>query len=90
MSRISVTLKDDDIDWMEKAIADGNYGSKDELVSALVRKAQRREAAEAELAALLKEGLESGIDPRPGEVVCREIREEILREHRLGSEVSAD
>ena len=90
MSRMSVTLKDDDVDWIEKAVADGDYKSKDELVSTLVRQARRREAAKLELTALLKEGLESGIDPRPGDVVCREIREEVLRKHGLGSEVSAD
>jgi Arc/MetJ-type ribon-helix-helix transcriptional regulator len=74
MSRLSIALADDDIDWARGRVADGAFASVDSYFSELAK----RDRAEIEEAAWLQreidKGLASGIDPRAPKHVFSDVR----------------
>jgi len=60
--KITVTQKNDA--WITCRIQSGDYGTASEYISDLIRKDEREQSQQSKLAALLQEGLDSGISER--------------------------
>ena len=60
MATMNVSLPDQMKAWVEEQARGGRYGNASDYVRDLIRRDQEREAAIAELQALVNEGIESG------------------------------
>ena len=74
MSRLNITLPDEQIDWAKARVEAGEFESLDSYFDELAQR-DRAEAEEAEwLQAAIDKGFASGVDPRPSRQIFNEIR----------------
>lgn len=68
----SISLTDQQADWIKGQIATGNYNNDSEIIRAAIREKQEREAGIEAIRAALIEGEQSGMSDRtPQQVVAR-------------------
>jgi len=75
MVKKSITVTEQQEQWIQSQLASGHYASDSEVVRDLIRREQKRDAELQVIRAALIEGEESGISPLPAD----EIREDVLK-----------
>ena len=78
MTKLSIALADDDIDWARSRVAAGEYADLDPYFSQLARRDRSQAEDAAWVQAEIDKGLASGIDPRSADQIFREVRAEYL------------
>lgn len=78
MVKKSITITDQQEEWIKSRIASGDYGNDSELLRDLIRRRQHADAELAALRAAVQEGLDSGMSDRTPE----EVRQEVLQRLR--------
>lgn len=76
MLRKTITLSEPMEEWIKSQITSGRYASDSEYFRDLIRKDQDKRAAEYQLRALIKDGLDSGVSNK----TMTEIKAELHRE----------
>lgn len=74
MATMNISLPDPMKRWVESRTAGGRYSNVSDYVRDLIRRDQEREAARADLQALISEGLASGVSDCSMQDVLREAR----------------
>jgi len=87
MTTMNIVLPDPMKHWVEDQTRSGRYSNASDYVHDLIRRDQERVAKQAELQALISEGLESGVSNRSMEEVLDAARAAAKRGHEncLGS-----
>ena len=78
MVKKSITVTDQQEEWIKSRIASGDYGNDSELLRDLIRRRQHADAELAALRAAVQEGLDSGMSNRTPD----DIRQEVLQRLR--------
>jgi antitoxin ParD1/3/4 len=78
MVKKSITVTDQQAQWIQAQIATGNYASDSEVLRDLIRREQKRSAKLHALQQAIQEGLDSGISDKTVE----EIWAEAVQRHR--------
>lgn len=73
MTNVNVSLPEQMKDWLDRQVERGAFGTVSEVIRALIRDGQQRQA-ENELEELLLEGIQSG-EPVDGKKVLKRVRE---------------
>lgn len=81
--RKTITITDQQHDWVKSRIASGGYTNDSEYFRDLVRQDQVRNAKLEQLQAALVEGEESGISSRTPQEIRQAIREEMIKDGKL-------
>ncbi len=80
MMRKTITIPDAMEGWVKAQIESGRYGNDSEYFRDLIRRDQERRLAERELAALIQEGLDSGVSAATVPDIMRRV-EDRLQKH---------
>ena len=87
MSRLTISMPDQMNEWVEAQIAAGRYGNVSEYFRDLVRRDQEhREAAVAELRAMLERAKASGVSDRAFPDILEAARQEARQKGLLRDE----
>ena len=78
MVKKSITVTDQQDEWIKSRIASGDYGNDSELLRDLIRRRQHADAELAVLRAAVQEGLDSGMSDRTPE----DVRQDVLQRLR--------
>ncbi len=78
MVKKSITVTDQQEEWIKSRIASGDYGNDSELLRDLIRRRQHADAELAALRAAIQEGLDSGMSDRTPE----DVRQDVLQRLR--------
>lgn len=81
--RKTITITDQQHDWVKSRIASGGYTNDSEYFRDLVRQDQVRNAKLEQLQAALVAGEESGISSRTPQEIRQAIREEMIKDGKL-------
>lgn len=81
--RKSITVTDQQDEWIKAQIASGNYGSDSEVLRDLIRRRQNEEAQIEEIRAALIKAEQSGFTTKTPE----NIRQEVLAQMRKDGEL---
>ena len=73
-TRKTITVTDQQNDWIKSRIASGDYTNDSEFVRDLLRKDQERSGKIANMHRLVTEGLESGISDRTVDEIWEQAR----------------
>jgi len=73
-TRKTITVTDQQNDWIKSRIASGDYTNDSEFVRDLLRKDQERSGKIANMQRLVTEGLESGISDRTVDEIWEQAR----------------
>ena len=78
MVKKSITVTDQQEQWIQAQLATGHYASDSEVLRDLIRREQKRDAEVQAIRAALMEGEASGISPLSAD----DIREDVLKRLR--------
>lgn len=78
MVKKSITVTDQQEEWIKSRIASGDYGNDSELLRDLIRQRQHADAELAALRAAVQEGLDSGMSNRTPD----DVRQDVLQRLR--------
>ncbi len=78
MVKKSITVTDQQEEWIKSRIASGDYGNDSELLRDLIRRRQHADAELAALRAAVQEGLDSGMSNRTPD----DVRQDVLQRLR--------
>ena len=78
MVKKSVTVTEQQEEWIKSRVASGDYGNDSELLRDLIRRRQHADAELAALRAAVQEGLDSGMSDRTPE----DVRQDVLQRLR--------
>lgn len=83
MTTMNIVLPDPMKHWVEAQTRSGRYSNASDYVRDLIRRDQERAAKQAELQALISEGLESGVSNRSMDEVLDAARAAAKRDHAV-------
>ncbi len=83
MMRKTITLPDAMEEWVKDQISSGRYANDSEYFRDLIRRDQDRRNAEAELRALIKEGLESGVSENTIPDIMKRVESRLRRDGKI-------
>ncbi|MEA1052198.1 type II toxin-antitoxin system ParD family antitoxin [Lamprobacter modestohalophilus] len=83
MTTMNIVLPDPMKHWVEAQTRNGRYSNASDYVRDLIRRDQERAAKQAELQALISEGLESGVSNRSMDEVLDAARAAAKRDHAV-------
>lgn len=76
MHRKTITLTEQQADWVKNQVSSGHYGNDSEYIRNLVRQDQLRHQAEQELAVMVDTALASGISNETPDSIWQKILQE--------------
>ena len=79
MATMNISLPDPMKEWVENQTSTGRFSNTSDVVRDLVRREQERQAAIAELQALIKEGDDSGLTDATLEDIRAEVKQELTQ-----------
>ncbi len=84
MVKKSITVTDQQAEWIQSQIAQGDYASDSEYVRDLIRKEQQQQNTKLEaLRAALIEGEESGMSKRTPDEIIRAVKDQLQKNGQL-------
>ncbi len=79
----SISITDQQADWIKAQIASGNYNNDSEIIRAAIREKQEREAGIEAIRAAIVEGEQSGVSDRTPQEVFAAARERLRADGKL-------
>ncbi len=79
----SISLTDQQADWIKGQIATGNYNNESELIRAAIREKQEREAGIEAIRAALVEGEQSGMSKRTPQQIVKATKKRLMSNGKI-------
>lgn len=79
----SISITDQQADWIKAQIASGNYNNDSEIIRAAIREKQEREAGIEAIRAAIVEGEQSGVSDRTPQEVFAAARARLRADGKL-------
>ena len=79
----SISITDQQADWIKAQIASGNYNNDSEIIRAAIREKQERETGIEAIRAAIIEGEQSGVSDRTPEEIFAAARERLRADGKL-------
>lgn len=77
MRRKTITISEEQENWVKSMVESGDYGNDSEYFRDLIRRDQQRRSAEAELRKMLDEAETSGVSARTADQIVGAVRDRL-------------